>query len=263
MLSTERLQLMGDRDRRRGVQRIVAAGHRQSEFVDIGRLAGLPVADQHVEARQAAGQIDVEQADVGLRVLAIGDDAAVLDAPDQLLHGRMIEAHHGEAVERQIFDEGEKRLLDRVEGLEMIEMFGIDIGDDGDVGGQLQERAVALVGLDHHPVARAEPRIGAIGVDDAAVDDGRIEARGVEQRRDQRGRRRLAVGAGDRDALLEPHQFGEHLGAPHDRNAARARRDELRIVALDRGRDDDHGGVAQIGRVMADEHVRAHARAGA
>ena len=32
---------------------------------------------------------------------------------------------------------------------------------------------------------------------------------------------------------------------------------ELRIVALDRGGDDDHRGVADIGRVMADEHGRA------
>ena len=136
----------------------------------------------------------------------------------------MIEAHHREAVERQVFDEGQKGVLDRVEGLEVVEMLGIDVGDDRDVGGQLQERAVALVGLDHHPVAGAEPGIGAIGVDDAAIDHGRIEPGGVEQRRDQRGRRGLAVGAGDRDALLEPHQLGQHLGAADDGNAPRARR---------------------------------------
>ena len=94
--------------------------------------------------------------------------------------------------------------------------------------GQLQERAVALVGLDHHPVAGPEPRVGAIGVDDAAVDHGRVESGGLEQRRHERGGRRLAVRAGDRDALLEPHQLGEHFGAANDRNAPRARRDELR-----------------------------------
>ena len=114
---------MGDRDSRRGVQRIVAARHRQREFVDIGGLAGLTVADQDVETRSAVVQGDIQQADVGLRVLAIGDDAAILDAPDQLLHGRVIEAHHREAVERQVLHEGEKSLLDRVEGLEMVEML--------------------------------------------------------------------------------------------------------------------------------------------
>ena len=117
------------------------------------------------------------QPHVGLRILAVGQDAAVFDLADQLLHGRMIEAHDGEAIERQVLDQRQKGVLDRVEGLEMVEVLGIDVGDDRDVGGQLEERAVALVGLDHHPVAGAEPRVGAIGVDDAAVDHGRIEAR--------------------------------------------------------------------------------------
>ena len=45
-----------------------------------------------------------------------------------------------------------------------------------------------------------EPRVGAIGVDDAAIDHGRVEAAGIEQGRDHRGRGGLAVGAGDRDA---------------------------------------------------------------
>ena len=184
--------------------------------------AGRAVADQHVEKRVTPpARLTSMQPHVGLRVLAIGENAPVLDPADQLLHGRMIEAHDREAVERQVSDQRQERLLDRVESLEVVEMLGIDVGDDGDVGGQLQERAVALVGLDHHPVAVAEPRVGAVGVDDAAVDDGRIEAGGVEQGRDQRRRRRLAVRAGDGDALLEPHQLGEHLGAPNDGNAPR------------------------------------------
>ena len=144
--------------------------------------------------------------------------------PDQRLHHRMVGAHHREAVERHVLDEGAEGLLHRLEGLEVVEMLGVDVGDDGDVGRQLQEGAVGLVGLDHHPVAGAEPRIGAVGVDDAAVDDGRIEAAGIEQRGDQRGGRGLAVRAGDRDAALQPHQLGQHLGAAHDRQAlARAR----------------------------------------
>ena len=196
--------------------------------------------------------VEIDEPHVGLRILAIGDDAAVLDAADQLLHHRVVGAHHREAVERHVLDEAAERLLHRVEGLEVVEMLGIDIGDDGDVGRQLEEGAVGLVGLDHHPVAGAEPRIGAVGLDDAAVDDGRIEIAGVEQRGDQRGGRGLAVGAGDRDAALEPHQLGQHLGAPHHRQPLRARRDEFRIVALDRGRHDDHLGVAEIAGRVAD-----------
>ena len=91
-------ELVGDGQRRRGVQRVVEAGHRQLELSDVGLAAGLAVADHHAEARAAAGEVDVDEPHVGLRGLAIGDDAAVLDAADQLLHRRMVEAHHREAV---------------------------------------------------------------------------------------------------------------------------------------------------------------------
>ena len=119
---------------------------------------------------------------------------------------------------------------------------------------QLQEGAVALVGFDHHPVAGAQPRVGAVGIDDAAIDHGRVEAAGVEQGRDHRRRRGLAVGAGDRNAALQPHQFGEHLGAADHGNALRARRHQFRIVALDRGRHHDHVGAVDILRLVADRN---------
>ena len=60
--------------------------------------------------------VEIDQPHVGLRVLAVGDDAAVLDAADQRLHHRMVGAHHREAVERHVLDEGAERLLHRLEG---------------------------------------------------------------------------------------------------------------------------------------------------
>ena len=65
------------------------------------------------------------------------------------------------------------------------------------------------------------------------------------------------MSAGDRHALLEAHQFGEHFGAADDRQALCARRGEFGIVALDGGRDDDDGGLAEVGRIMADEDAGA------
>ena len=96
----------------------------------------------------------------------------------------MVGAHHRETVERHVLDEAAESILHGVVGLEVVEMLGIDIGHDRDVGRQLEEGAVGLVRLHHHPVAAAEPRIGAVGLDDAAVDHGRIEIAGVEQRGD-------------------------------------------------------------------------------
>ena len=63
---------------------------------------------------------------------------------------------------------------------------------------------------------------------------------------DQARRRRLAVRAGDRDAVAEAHELGQHLGAAHDGNAARVRGHDLGIVGRDGARDDDDVGVAQV-----------------
>ena len=74
----------------------------------------------------------------------------------------------GEAVERHVLDECE---VCRVHGVapRSGRVLRVDICDDGDVGGQLEEGAVAFVGLHHHPVAGAEPGIGAVSVDDSAL----------------------------------------------------------------------------------------------
>ncbi len=75
----------------------------------------------------------------------------------------------------------------------------------------------------------------------------------LQQRRDQRGRGGLAMGAGDGDAALQPHQLGQHLGPADHRQAQLARGEKLGIVALDRGRDHDDLGLAEILRLVADE----------
>ncbi len=85
----------------------------------------------------------------------------------------MIDAGDGEAVERDVAIE---RLVLRVhvlDGLEVVQMLWIDIGDDADLGRQADEGAVALVGLDDHPLALAEARVRAPSVDDATGDDRR------------------------------------------------------------------------------------------
>ena len=80
---------------------------------------------------------EIDQPHIGLRVLAIGNDAAILDFADQRLHHRMIGAHHRKTIERNVLDESAERVLHGVESMEMVEMLGIDIGDDRDVGGKL------------------------------------------------------------------------------------------------------------------------------
>ena len=200
------------------------------------------VAKRDGEQRYPAGVRNIDKPHVGLRIFAVGDDAAILDAPDQAVHHRMVHAHHRKPVKRHVLDKGAEGVLHRVEALEVIEVFGIDVGHDGDVGRKLEERAVGFVGLDDHPLAGAQARIGAVGVDDAAIDHRRIETAGIEQRRHHRGGRGLAVGAGDGDAAFQAHQFRQHFGAAHHRQPLRARCDEFRIVGFDRRGDDDDFG---------------------
>jgi hypothetical protein len=70
-----------------------------------------------LEFRSAAERLEIDQPHIGLRVLAIGDDAAVLDLADQRLHHRMIDAHHRKTVERHVLDEVAERILHGVEVL--------------------------------------------------------------------------------------------------------------------------------------------------
>src|SRR4029434_9955794 len=125
-------------------------------------------------------------------------------------------AHDREAIEGHVLDEGAECVLHGIESTEMIEMLRIDVGDNGYVRGQLQKRAVGFIGLDNHPIAGAQPCIGAVRIDEAAVYHRWVETASIEQGRNKRSRGCFAMGAGYRHTAFQPHQFRQHLGAPHD-----------------------------------------------
>jgi len=78
------------------------------------------------------------------------------------------------------------------------------------------------------------------------IDDGRIKTARIEQGGNKCCGCGLSIGAGDRDAVLESHDLGQHLGATDQRKLAFAGRFELGIAGFDRrGIDHDHG-VAEI-----------------
>ncbi len=136
----------------------------------------------------------------------------------------------------------------------MVEMLGIDVGDDRDRPVEPQEAAVAFIGFDHHPLGLAQSGVGAIAVDDPAIDHRRVHPPGVEQASDHRRGRGLPVRPSDRDGRLHPHQFGQHFRAPDPGQPPLDRGNDFRIVGLDRGRADDHLRVPQIVGRMADHH---------
>ncbi len=208
-----------------------------------------------MSSRRDKGEIG--GADVGLRRETVSDDPAVLYAPNHGLYLRMVEAEHREAVERDVLDEALEGVAHPVERAVVIEMIGVDVGHDRNRCRQLQESAVALVGLDDDPLAGAEPRIRAVSIDDSAVHDGRVHAAGVEKSRDHRRRRCLAVRAGDGDAGTKAHDLRQHLGTTHQRQAERARGVEFGIARLHRRRIDHGMRTLQVVHAVADEDGNA------
>ena len=104
-------ELMRDRDRGGGIERVVAPRHRQHDVGYLIGSVGLAVAKRHLDFRTAADRIEIGQPRFGLRIFAVGDDAAILDLADHGLHHGVVDAHHGETVERHVLDE---LLVDRI-----------------------------------------------------------------------------------------------------------------------------------------------------
>ncbi len=122
----------------------------------------------------------------------------------------------------------------------MVHMFGVDIGHDRNGRGQTVERAVAFIGLNHHPFALPHTGVRAIGVNDAAVDHRGIKATLIQKCRNHRRRRCLAVGARDRNVGFQAHQFREHFCAAHNRQALGTRLIKLGVARFDGGRNHNH-----------------------
>src|ERR1700739_1102118 len=119
--------------------------HRQKEFRNDARPAGLGVADNDIEPRAIVPKSDVHRPDIALRAEAVGQNPPVGKPRDHPLDNGMTDAQSSEAVEWNVANEGLERLTERVKIAVKIEMFRIDVGDDRDRRRQPSEAAVALV----------------------------------------------------------------------------------------------------------------------
>ena len=138
-------------------------------------------------------------------------------------------------------------------------MIGLDVRDDRDFGMQLMERAVVLVGFDDEELALARLRVRTDVPEHSADDHGRIETGLFEDSGDHRGRRGLAVRAGDADGALAVDELAEHLRPADHTNPPLVRRIDLGVLPFDGGGDDDGVDAVQVGRVVADGDTDAAA----
>jgi len=173
-------------------------------------------------------------------------------------HMRIVHTQHGAAIEGQALQEFDKRAFELFEVVAVgIHVVGVDIGDDRDDGREQEEGRIRLIGFGHQKFARTQTCVRSGSVQFAANHKGRIKAGRFQNAGGQARRRGLAVRAGNRDALLEAHQLGQHLRARHHRNLAGARRDHFRVVFFHCTGNHHHIGASNMFSGMPLRHACA------
>ena len=241
------------------IHQVVASGHAQVQFAEIGRdlLVG-GVQDS------AARSECLERHPLGSHGGAapfepVGHDPARHPRHERP-HRAVVDARHDGAVERHFVGEIDERLLQGVPAAVTFHVFVVDVRNHRNRGCQLQKRSIAFVRLDDHVIAAPEPRVAAEGAQAAADDGGRIQARPLEHQRHHRRGRGLAVRARDGDAVAEPHQLRQHLRARNHRDTPAPCLLDLRVAALDGGRGHDDVRILDVLRVVPARDPHAQPR---
>jgi hypothetical protein len=153
--------------------------------------------------------LDVDQPQVAVLGGAVGAHAGRGGHGAQPRRARVVGAQDDEAGRVQRLQEPVEGRLDRGQVAVVVQVVGLDVGDDRAVRGQQQEGAVALVGLGDEDVALAGVRVAARLVEVAADGEGGVHAAGLHRDGEHRGGRGLPVRAGHGDAALAGHHRGQ------------------------------------------------------
>ena len=175
---------------------------------------------------------------------------------------RVVGAAHDRA--RHAVDEPFERGDELLESAVIVEVVGFDARHDRGLGAEPQERAVALVGFDHEPLASAVRGVGADLVDLAADHEAGLPARAPQDEREHRRGRRLAVGTRDRDRARRRRERGQRRRPMQHGDARRSRAAASSTFrSRDRGRVHDRVGVGgNVLGAVPDAHARRPPQAG-
>jgi len=125
----------------------------------------------------------------------------------------------------------------------------LGVGEHRDLRGQLQQRAVGLVGLDDDPFPLPPAGVGLRAAQLAADHVARIHAARRERVHQHRGSRGLAVGSGYGERPSQHGELSEEIGAVQLPAAGRS---PLGVVARDRRRIDYLGARRHVPGRVAD-----------
>lgn len=210
------------------------------------------------EAKMAVepSKLDIADDQIGLIGNAVSNDGP-LDPGKNGLNVRFVEREHDRPVERHTIHKFEKRGLDFLERIVMIEMFAVDGRHDRHNGREEEKRAVTFVGFDDHVIALSRAGIGSGCVDATANNKSRVESRCRENGSDQRSSRGLPVRACHGNSVFQAHQLGEHLGAGNYGDLQLAGFDDFRIIRTHRRGRNHNLRTAHVLGLVAFENFRA------
>src|SRR4030095_8930337 len=212
---------------------VVHAGYIQTH------LLGIAAVETHSEGGTQTFELNVDNANVGSRSRTIRHDAP-LDPWNQRLYSRLVDAEDGSAIEWDLVDKGQERGLDVFQVAVLIEVVRFDIGYNRNGGREQQERAVAFVCFENNEVTFTKTSVAPHGVQQSTNDDGRIVSRTIQHGRNHRSGCCLPVRSSHRDGVLQPLQFGQHLGSRDHGNLPALRFFDFRIVGANSGRSDNN-----------------------
>ena len=91
-------------------------------------------------------------------------------------HVCIVYAQHRPAIERQVLDEFDERLLESPEVMAVsFHVVGVDIGDDREYRLQIQERCIRFVRFNDDEFAGTEPGVAPAAVEFSADHKGRVQ----------------------------------------------------------------------------------------
>jgi hypothetical protein len=144
-------------------------------------------------------------------------------------------------------EDAELRVAVGVEGAVPVEVVGLEVQEDGDAAAQL----VDVLELEGRELA--DDPLGGVRGGERRADvprDGDVVPGGAEDRAEELGGRRLAVGAGDPDELRAAEEPVAELDLAPDGDAAAARFDDERVLARDAGALDEEADAVEEREVV-------------
>ena len=137
-------------------------------------------------------------------------------------------------------------------------MVIVDVQNDANRAGQMQERFVVLAGFDNNALPAASLAVTADERQFAADNGRRVLASQFQHGGDHAGGGGFAVGAGYADALrMAAADITQQYAALHSLDAARTGGLQLGVVVMDGGAVHDQLCAAHIGSIVADKDPHA------